>query len=49
VTTVAGLIVGITAYFGYNYLSARIGSIMHIMERNIIDFIEMIRETSQKK
>jgi len=44
VTTVAGLVVGITAYFGYNYLTARIGTIMRIMERNIIDFIEMIRE-----
>ena len=48
VTTVAGLIVGITAYFGYNYLTARIGSIMRLMERNIIDFIEMIREIHQK-
>jgi biopolymer transport protein ExbB len=48
VTTVAGLIVGITAYFGYNYLTARIGTIMRTMERNIIDFIDMIRETQQK-
>ena len=48
VTTVAGLIVGIIAYFGYNYLTARIGTIMHMMERNIIDFVEMIREAPQK-
>ena len=49
VTTVAGLIVGITAYFGYNYLSAKIGTIMHLMERNIIDFIEMVREIHHKE
>jgi len=48
VTTVAGLIVGITAYFGYNYLTARVGTIMHMMERNIIDFLEMIREIRKK-
>ena len=48
VTTVAGLVVGIIAYFGYNYLAARIGHIMHIMERNIINFIEMIRENPKK-
>jgi len=48
VTTVAGLIVGITAYFGYNYLTARIGTIMRMMERNIIDIMEMIREVHQK-
>ena len=48
VTTVAGLIVGITAYFGYNYLNARIGNIMRTMERNIIDFIETIREAHKK-
>ena len=48
VTTVAGLIVGIVAYFGYNYLNARIGNIMRTMERNIMDFVEAIREISQK-
>ena len=49
VTTVAGLIVGIIAYFGYNYLSARIGTIMHTIERNMIDFIEVLQEKSVKK
>ena len=45
VTTVAGLIVGIIAYFGYNYLSARIGSIMNGLERNAIDFIEVLQKS----
>ena len=49
VTTVAGLIVGIIAYFGYNYLNARIGSIMHTIERNMIDFMEVIQEKGSKK
>jgi len=48
VTTVAGLIVGITAYFGYNYLNARIGNIMRAMERNIMDFVETVREVYKK-
>ena len=49
VTTVAGLIVGIIAYFGYNYLSARIGSIMHTIERNMIDFMEVLQEQGNQK
>ena len=49
VTTVAGLIVGIIAYFGYNYLSSRIGNIMHIIERNMIDFMEALQEKTAKE
>jgi len=48
VTTVAGLIVGIIAYFGYNYLTARIGHIMHTIERNMIDYMEVLQEKSIK-
>ena len=32
VTTVVGLIIGIPAYFAYNYLATRIGSIVNSME-----------------
>ena len=32
ITTVGGLIVGILAYFGYNFLSARISSLVYSME-----------------
>jgi len=49
VTTVAGLVVGIIAYFGYNYLSARIGHIMHTIERNMIDFMEVLQEKDVKE
>ena len=47
VTTVAGLIVGIIAYFGYNYLTARIGSIMNGLERNAIEFIEVLQKRKE--
>ena len=47
ITTVAGLIVGIIAYFGYNYLSARIGHIMHTIERNMIDFMEILCHSNE--
>lgn len=44
VTTVGGLIIGIPAYFAYNYLSARIGSIVNTMEKNTLDFLDLLQE-----
>ncbi len=44
VTTVAGLIIGIPAYFAYNYLSSRIGSIVNNMEKNTLDFLDLLQE-----
>ena len=48
VTTVAGLIVGILAYFGYNYLTARISSLVFKMETNTIEFMDMLQEPTKK-
>lgn len=42
VTTVAGLIVGIPAYFGYNLLVQRIEKLVFQMESNSIAFMEII-------
>ncbi|MBQ9400536.1 MAG: MotA/TolQ/ExbB proton channel family protein [Bacteroidales bacterium] len=42
ITTVGGLIVGIIAYFGYNFLSARISNIVFQMERSTIEFMDMV-------
>lgn len=42
ITTVAGLVVGIPAYFGYNFLVARIEKIVFQMEANSMAFINMI-------
>ncbi|MEQ9426874.1 MAG: MotA/TolQ/ExbB proton channel family protein [Cyclobacteriaceae bacterium] len=44
VTTAAGLFVGILAYLGYNYLVARVQKIIHQMEYNSIDFLDVLQE-----
>lgn len=44
VTTVGGLIVGILAYFGYNYLSSRINSLVFKMESTTIEFMDLLHE-----
>jgi biopolymer transport protein ExbB len=44
VTTVGGLLIGIPAYFAYNYLSARIGSIVNSMEKSTLDFLDLLQE-----
>ena len=47
VTTVAGLIVGILAYFGYNYLTARISDLVYKMQNNTIEFMDLLHEPSK--
>ncbi len=44
ITTVGGLIVGILAYFGYNYLTAQISGLVYRMERAILEFMDNIAE-----
>lgn len=44
VTTVAGLIVGIIALFAYNYLVARINSIMARLEGRTMEFMDLLNE-----
>lgn len=44
VTTVAGLIVGIIALFAYNYLVARINGVMNMLERNTMEFMDLLNE-----
>ena len=48
VTTVGGLIVGIPAYFGYNYLVARIEKLVFRMEANTIAFMDILNQPAQK-
>jgi biopolymer transport protein ExbB len=48
VTPVAGLIVGIPAYFGYNYLVARIEKLVFQMEANSIAFMDSLNQPVQK-
>ncbi len=44
VTTAAGLFVGILAYLGYNYLVARVQKVIHTMEYNSVEFIDLLQE-----
>jgi biopolymer transport protein ExbB len=44
VTTVAGLVVGIIAYLGYNYLVTRVSKVIHKMEYSTIEFIDLLQE-----
>lgn len=43
-TTVAGLIVGIIAYIGYNHLVVRIDKVVHQMEANAVEFLDLLDE-----
>lgn len=44
ITTVAGLVVGIIAYMGYNYLIAKVGKVIHQMEGDTIEFMDLLHE-----
>ncbi len=44
ITTVGGLIVGIMAYVAYNFLVARIESVVYKMENAAIDFMDLLNE-----
>lgn len=44
VTTVAGLIVGIIAYFAYNYMVARVDKLVHKMESTTMEFLDLLNE-----
>lgn len=44
ITTVAGLLVGIIAYLGYNYLVTRVSKVIHKMEYSSISFIDLLQE-----
>ena len=41
-TTVGGLIVGIIAYFGYNWLTSRISNLVNKMESSTMQFIDIV-------
>ncbi len=44
ITTVGGLVVGILAYFGYNYLISRIDSVVRNLEGKTLEFMDMLNE-----
>ena len=47
ITTVAGLIVGIIAYFAYNSLVARVDKVINNMEAGTSEFIDLLNEPAK--
>jgi len=45
-TTVAGLVVGIIAFMGYNHLVVKTDKVVHQMEANATDFLDLLNEPS---
>ncbi len=43
-TTVVGLVVGIIAYVGYNHLVSITDKVVHMMEVNVVDFLDLLNE-----
>ena len=43
-STLAGLIVGIAAYFGYNYLVMRVDAVIYKMEVSATEFLDLLHE-----
>ena len=48
VTTVAGLIVGIMAYFGYNFLTSQVSDVVFKMQNTTVEFMDMLHEPAGK-
>lgn len=44
ITTVAGLIVGITAYMGFNLLVSRISKVVYVMENDALEFMDLLHK-----
>ena len=49
ITTVGGLIVGILAYFGYNFLTAQVTSLVSKMEAASIEFLDAAQARKENK
>jgi biopolymer transport protein ExbB len=43
-TTVAGLVVGIVAYIAYNHLVVKTSKVIHLMEANAVEFLDLLNE-----
>ncbi len=47
ITTVGGLIVGIAALFGYNYLVAKVDGVVNELERKTLAFMDLMSEKEE--
>jgi biopolymer transport protein ExbB len=48
ITTVGGLMVGVPAYFAYNYLVTRVEKVVFKLEANTMDFMDILNEPANK-
>ena len=44
ITTVGGLIIGIIAYFGYNWLTSKVSNVVFQMESSTIEFMDLLED-----
>ncbi len=47
ITTVGGLIVGIIAFMGYNYLVGQIGKVVYQMENAALEFMDLLNQSGK--
>jgi biopolymer transport protein ExbB len=47
VTTIVGLIVGILGYMAYNHLVSKVSKVVHSMEANSLEFIDILEEPAR--
>jgi biopolymer transport protein ExbB len=47
ITTVGGLIVGIMAFMGYNYLVGQIGKVVYQMENAAMEFMDLLNQSGK--
>lgn len=48
ITTVGGLMVGVPAYFAYNYLVTRVEKVVFNLEANTMEFMDILNEPASK-
>lgn len=48
ITTSAGLVVGIIAFIGYNFLVSMIDKVVHNLEARSVEFLDLLQEPSKK-
>ena len=50
-TTVGGLVVGIIAYFGYNWFTSQVGDLVYKMESSTMEFLDIVinEESAEEK
>lgn len=48
ITTAGGLVVGIIAFIGYNFLVSMIDKVVHNLETRSVEFLDLLQEPSKK-